>query len=131
MFMANLAHVPYDTYNTIRGVEFTGEWIADAIEHMRRNGLATIDASAQAQDAFTRQVSDIAKDSLLMKGNSWYLGSNVPGKPRVVMSWFGGFQSYKALVHEVVRNGYAGFDFQPIEVLPPVKPARSNDLRDA
>lgn len=118
MFMANLAHVPYDTYNTIRGVEFTGEWISDAIEYMRRNGYVAIDATREAEADFTKLISEIAKDSLLLKGNSWYLGSNIPGKPRVVMSWFDGFQSYKIKVLASVRNDYEGFRFSPVEALP-------------
>ena len=112
MFMANIAHCPYDTYNTIRGVEFTGEWISDMIEHMRREIFVSVEPTADAEDDFTRLVSEIAEGTLLVKADSWYLGANVPGKPRVALSWFGGFRSYRAKVQEAVRDGYSGFHFE-------------------
>lgn len=45
-----------------------------------------------------------------MSGNSWYLGANVPGKPRVFMPFIGGVAVYRAICEKVVANDYAGFE---------------------
>jgi cyclohexanone monooxygenase len=61
------------------------EWIMGCIEHMRKHGLATMEAKADAEMRWTAHVADLANASLLPTADSWYIGANIPGKPRVFM----------------------------------------------
>jgi cyclohexanone monooxygenase len=54
-------------------------------------------------------VNEIGEQSIFAKGNSWYLGANIPGKPQVFMPYAGGLGSYGIKCDEVAANGYEGF----------------------
>jgi cation diffusion facilitator CzcD-associated flavoprotein CzcO len=86
------------------------EWIADCIAHLRAQGAATIEADAEAADRWVAHVNDAANATLMPQaGHSWYLGANVPGKPRVFMPYAGGMARYRATCAEVAAAGYPGF----------------------
>jgi cation diffusion facilitator CzcD-associated flavoprotein CzcO len=86
------------------------EWITDCIAHMRANGLARIDTTEDAMAAWGREVERAANATLLPRvPHSWYLGANVPGKPRVFMPYAGGMARYRRHCAEVAANGYEGF----------------------
>jgi len=86
------------------------EWIADCIAHLRARGLATIEATEPAADDWVAHVNDAANATLMPQaGHSWYLGANVPGKPRVFMPYAGGMARYRAICAEVAAQGYPGF----------------------
>jgi cation diffusion facilitator CzcD-associated flavoprotein CzcO len=86
------------------------EWIAACIAHMRGNGLARIEANPEAMETWVAHVNDTANATLLPQAtHSWYLGANVPGKPRVFMPYAGGMARYRAICDEVAANGYQGF----------------------
>ena len=85
------------------------EWIGDCIAHLDANRLATIEATEEAEEAWGRHVSEVAATTLFPKAGSWYLGANVPGKPRVFMPYVGGVGPYRQRCDEVVRAGYEGF----------------------
>jgi cyclohexanone monooxygenase len=86
------------------------EWIAGCMAHMRDRALARIDVDLAAQDAWVQHVNAVASKTILSDPgcNSWYLGANVPGKPRVFMP-LRGFPAYAVKCEEVVAQGYAGF----------------------
>ena len=87
------------------------EWITDCIEHMRTHKFERIEARPEASDQWVRQVNEAAAATLLPEAHSsWYLGANVPGKPRVFMPYAGGMARYRAICDEVVANRYEGFD---------------------
>ncbi len=91
-------------------IEQHAEWIADCIGHMRANGIRTVETTAAAAEAWGREVADAANATLLPKAtHSWYLGANVPGKPRVFMPYAGGMARYRAHCAEVAAGGYPGF----------------------
>ena len=94
--------------NMLPTIEQHVEWIADCIGHMREKGFAQIDATPQAETDWVAHVNEIAAGTLFPTANSWYLGANIPGKPRVFMPYIG-FPPYVAKCNEVVANGYAGF----------------------
>ena len=75
---------------------------------MRSRGLARIEANAAAEDAWVAHVNEVAGRTLFPSCNSWYLGANIPGKPRVFMPYLG-FPAYVQRCNEVERNGYEGF----------------------
>ena len=86
------------------------EWITDCIEHLRAEGFDRIEASDEASDDWVATVNAAANATLLPSAtHSWYLGANVPGKPRVFMPYPGGFLRYRQICAEVVSKGYAGF----------------------
>jgi len=90
------------------------DWITACIDHMRRNGLATVESTDAAADAWTAQVQSVAEGTLLPKArHSWYLGANIPGKPRVFMPYAGGLARYRGICEQVVERGYEGFVFGP------------------
>jgi cation diffusion facilitator CzcD-associated flavoprotein CzcO len=91
-------------------VEQHAEWIADCIAAQMREGKKTIEAEPRAVDAWVGEVNAVAETSLLSKvPHSWYVGANIPGKPRVFMPYVGGMPRYRRLCEDVVAGGYRGF----------------------
>ena len=95
--------------NMIVGIEQHVEWIVRCLEHMREAGLTTIEAEPAAEADWVRHVNEAADRTLFVRANSWYLGANVPGKPRVFMPYVGGIGPYRRRCDEVAAAGYAGF----------------------
>ncbi len=86
------------------------DWITDCIAHMRERGLDRIEPTSEASDKWVAQVNEVANGTLLMQAaSSWYLGANVPGKPRVFMPYAGGMARYRDICDDVVAKGYEGF----------------------
>ena len=95
--------------NMVLSIEQHVDWISDCMVTMRTEGLNRIEAEADAEERWVRRLNDVASGTLFMKGNSWYLGANVPGKPRVFMPFLGGISEYRRLCDEAVTDHYAGF----------------------
>lgn len=95
--------------NVVAAIEQHVEWIADCLASMKAAGQRRIDADATAEGEWARQVDATAAGTLLYSGNSWYLGANVEGKPRVFMPYAGGLAQYRSICDDVVRRGYEGF----------------------
>ena len=87
------------------------EWITGCIEHMRQHGLATMEARTDAEAQWTAHVAEVANASLFPTADSWYLGANIPGKPRVFMPYLGGVGPYRQKCDEVAAKEYEGFTF--------------------
>jgi cyclohexanone monooxygenase len=94
--------------NVFVSIEHDVETIADCIAFLRENNYATIEATESAQEQWSEIVNMIANATVYPRCNSWYLGANIPGKPRVFMTMLG-FPTYVQRVNEVVANNYAGF----------------------
>lgn len=99
--------------NMIVSIEHHVEWVTACLEHMLEHGLATIEATPDAQETWVQHVSEVANFTLFPLANSWYIGANIPGKPRVFMPYVGGVNLYIQKCNEVVANGYEGFDLRP------------------
>ena len=95
--------------NMLPSIEQHVDWIANCIAAMRDRAAGSIEAETAAQDAWVEHVNEVADLSLRSTCSSWYVGANVPGKPRVFMPYIGGFPAYIAKCEEVVANGYEGF----------------------
>ena len=89
------------------------EWVSDCISHMREKGLARIEATETAEEAWVDHVREAADLTLFPLANSWYLGANIPGKKRVFMPYVAGVFTYRQYCDEVVRKGYEGFELSP------------------
>ena len=86
------------------------EWITDCIGHMRKHGLKRIEPRDEAVDSWVAQVNAAAAATLLPQAtHSWYLGANVPGKPRVFMPYAGGMAHYRKICADVAARNYEGF----------------------
>jgi hypothetical protein len=86
------------------------EWITDCIAQLRARGATTIEAEEAAAERWVAHVNDAANATLMPQaGHSWYLGANVPGKPRVFMPYAGGMARYRGICAEVAAKGYPGF----------------------
>jgi cyclohexanone monooxygenase len=95
----------------IVSIEQHVEWIGDCIEYLRENAIGEIEPTVKAEDAWIAHVNEVAEGTMFTAPtcNSWYLGANVPGKPRIFMPYVGGVAKYRAKCDEVVAKGYAGF----------------------
>jgi cyclohexanone monooxygenase len=98
--------------NVVVSIEHHVEWIADCLAHMARHGLARIEATAEAEAGWVAEVAQVASGTLFPRANSWYMGANIPGKPRVFLPYVGGFAKYTGICEEIVRAGYRGFDMR-------------------
>ena len=86
------------------------DWITECIVYMRSHGIERIEAEPEAMDGWVEQVNAAANATLLpLAKSSWYLGANIPGKPRVFMPYSGGMAKYRRICEEVVADGYRGF----------------------
>ncbi len=88
------------------------EWITDCIAHMRNHGLKRIEPRNEAVASWVAQVNAAAEATLLPQAkHSWYLGANIPGKPRVFMPYAGGMARYRKICADVAAKNYEGFTF--------------------
>ena len=88
------------------------EWISDVIAHVRERGASTIEPTKETEDAWVAHHEETSGATLIANTTGWYLGSNVPGKPRRVLSYTGGVGTYRKKCDEVARDGYPGFVIQ-------------------
>lgn len=95
--------------NMMVSIEQHVDWVTDTLVHMRDNGFDTIEPTPTAEDGWVRHGSDFANISLMKDTNSWYMGANVPGKPRVMLPYLGGVDGYRRICNEVVERDYLGF----------------------
>ena len=100
--------------NMIMSIEQHVEFIADCLAHMGKHQLGVIEATPQAEDGWVAHVNEVADTTLYPQANSWYMGANVPGKPRVFLPYVGGFPVYVEACNDVVAKCYEGFAFSTI-----------------
>ena len=110
LFMISGPGSPSVLTNMIVSIEQHVDWVADCLRYMREHGHTSIDAEQQAEEEWVAYVNAIADMTLYPTCNSWYLGANIPGKPRVFMPHVG-FPNYVQRCNEVVDNDYKGFQF--------------------
>jgi cyclohexanone monooxygenase len=95
--------------NMSMSIEQHVDWIARCMDDLRRNDVVRIDTTPEREEEWMRQVQEIVQRTLYLKANSWYLGANVPGKPRVFLPYLGGHGNYRAKCDAVAAAGYEGF----------------------
>jgi cyclohexanone monooxygenase len=84
-------------------------WIADCIRYLDERGAKCIEATPEAQAAWVEHVNEMGAASIYTKGDSWYVGANIEGKPRVFLPYIG-FPRYAARCDVVRERGYEGFE---------------------
>ncbi len=95
--------------NMVVSIEQHADWIANCLAYLRERGLASIEATVNAENEWVQHVNAVANYTLFPLANSWYVGANIPGKPHVFMPHIGGFPVYVQKCNEVAANGYQGF----------------------
>jgi hypothetical protein len=95
--------------NMVVSIEQHVDWIVDCLACLREGRLASIEATVNAENDWVAHVNDIANYTLFPLANSWYVGADIPGKPRVFMPYIGGFSVYRQKCNEVAAKGYEGF----------------------
>ena len=112
LFMITGPGSPSVLSNMVVSIEQHVDWIMDCLEHMLGEGLAVIEATEAAEAGWVQHVNDFADITLFPLANSWYMGANVPGKPRVFLPYVGGVDRYRTICNEVAAGDYIGFALQ-------------------
>jgi cation diffusion facilitator CzcD-associated flavoprotein CzcO/acetyl esterase/lipase len=95
--------------NMMVSIEQHVDWVTDTLAHLREHGFDTIEPTPTAEAGWVQHVNDCADITLHPTANSWYMGANVPGKPRVFLPYIGGVDRYRQACDDVVEQGYLGF----------------------
>ncbi len=96
--------------NMLVSIEQHVDWLADCLAYARVHAIAAVEATEAAQDSWTAHVAEVGNATLYPQASSWYMGANVPGKPRGFMPYVGGVGRYRQICDEVARKGYEGFE---------------------
>ena len=113
MFIITGAGSPSVLVNMIVGIEHHVEWICDCLDYLRKHNLATIEATKAAEDRWVEHVNEAANQTLFPMANSWFLGANIPGKPRVFMPYVAKIGVYRKECQQIADKGYEGFTLAP------------------
>ncbi|NKX51715.1 hypothetical protein HER39_14315 [Arthrobacter deserti] len=81
--------------------------------YLKEHGLDVIDPEQDAEDKWVAHANELAQATLLPGTDSWYMGANIPGKPRKCLVYLGGAPAYRAICEEIVAKSYEGFALQP------------------
>lgn len=109
LFMITGPGSPSVLGNMPTSIEQNVEWISECIAHLRARGATMIEPTPEAEAKWRAHVKELADGTLFPQTNSWYMGANVPGKPRVFLPYIGGFGVYRRLCAEIAAKGYEGF----------------------
>jgi len=118
MFTITGPQSPSVLFNMPLGIEMHCEWIAGCIEHMLDGGYQTIEANEQEEAQWIGHVKELADSTLLPEATSWYMGANIPGKPRVFLVYLGGGKQYKDIITKSALEGYSGFSLKGARTKP-------------
>ena len=101
--------------NMMVSIEQHVDWIADCIGYMRDRNFVSMEAKKDAEDNWVAHVNEVAHGTLYPQANSWYMGANIPGKPRIFMPYIGGVGAYRQICNDVAAKGYEGFAMTGVE----------------
>lgn len=111
MFTVTGPQSPSVLSNMMISIEQHIDWITDCISHMKDNGLATVEADKKAQAEWVAHSNEVGMSTLYPLANSYYMGTNVPGKARAFLPYIGGVGPYRKICDDVAAQGYKGFNF--------------------
>ena len=109
MFMITGPGSPSVLSNMPVSIEQHVEWVSDFIEYLSERDVDTVDVAPEAEVEWVQHVNDVADQTMYMLADSWYLGANIPGKPRVFMPYAGGVGVYRERCEEIASTDYPGF----------------------
>jgi cyclohexanone monooxygenase len=109
MFIVTGPGSPSVFSNMVLSIEHHVEWMRDCVGHVLEAGYRAVEAKPSAEDSWMAHVTEVAYSTLFPLADSWYVGANIPGKPRVFTPYLGGVGSYRARCDEVASADYEGF----------------------
>ena len=109
LFMITGPGSPSVLSNMIVSIEQHVDWLTECLGHMQARQLCVIEPTSAAEDGWVAHVNEAANRTLYPSAASWYMGANIPGKPRVFMPYIGGVGTYRRECAAVAAEGYAGF----------------------
>ena len=109
LFMVTGPGSPSVLSNMMVSIEQHVDWITDCIGYLNQRQIGVIEATQDAENGWVAHVNEVADMTLYPQANSWYLGANVPGKPRVFMPYVGGVGPYRQICADIAAKGYEGF----------------------
>lgn len=112
LFLVTGPQSPSVLYNMPLAIEDHVDLATGIIQHMIDHQLLEVDADAQAEEEWVNHANELAQASLLPNTDSWYMGANIPGKPRRCLVYLGGAPKYRAICDEMIAKGYQGFHFK-------------------
>ncbi|MGK2929601.1 MAG: flavin-containing monooxygenase, partial [Acidimicrobiales bacterium] len=110
LFMVTGPGSPSVLSNMMVSIEQHVDWITDCLEHLRSGGFTAIEPTETAEAGWVQHVNDWANITLYPHANSWYMGANVPGKPRVFLPYVGGVDRYRQVCVDAVAKDWLGFE---------------------
>jgi cation diffusion facilitator CzcD-associated flavoprotein CzcO len=110
MFMVTGPGSPSVLSNMMVSIEQHVDWIADCLSYLNKRQRDCIESTQAAENAWVQHVNQVADTTLYPSAASWYMGANIPGKPRVFMPYIGGVGAYRQKCDEIAANGYDGFE---------------------
>jgi len=112
LFMITGPGSPSVKSNMLVSIEQHVDLLTESLVHMRHNGLEFMEPELDAENDWVDHVQEVAHKTLFPQANSWYMGANIPGKPRIFMPYVGGVGNYRRLCERMVAEGYKGFRFR-------------------
>ncbi len=112
LFMITGPGSPSVKSNMMVSIEQHVDLVTDSLLHMREQGLDLMEPEPAAEDEWVAHVQDVANETLFPRANSWYMGANIPGKPRLFMPYIGGVGNYRKICEQMVADDFKGFRFE-------------------
>ena len=101
--------------NVLLSTEEQIDWLSELFAYCRAQGIREVEASAKAEQKWVEHVNERAQETLYLKTPSYYLGAEMPGKPRVFMPYSGGVRGYRRILMKIAAKNYDGFSFRRVE----------------
>ncbi len=117
LFMITGPESPSVLVNMPTAIEQHVEWVANCIEYMREHNIDVIETNIQAEEEWSKHNREIANETLYVKGDSWYTGANIAGKPRSFLIYLGGFDYYTKRCNEIAQNNYEGYTMLKLKTI--------------
>jgi cation diffusion facilitator CzcD-associated flavoprotein CzcO len=115
LFMVTGPGSPSVLSNMVVSIEQHVDWIADCLNALHNRKLNRIEPRPESEDEWMNHVNEIASQTLFVRAASWYMGANIPGKPRVFMPYLGGVGVYRRTCAQVAADGYRGFNLESVD----------------
>lgn len=111
MFAVAAPGSPNAAANFVTANEYQVDWVADLLVWMARHGYERVEATESAQEDWVDHVATVNDKTVVPLSNSWFTGSNIEGKPRVVLQYFGGLHNYIKHTSQLAEAGYPDMVF--------------------
>ncbi|MDH6536114.1 flavin-containing monooxygenase [Aurantimicrobium minutum] len=110
-FMVTGPGSPSASSNVVLSIEQHVEWITNMLQFLQKENISSFDPTPEAEQSWVNHVAEVAAPTIFPLADTWYTGTNIPGKPRVVIQYLGGVGPYEAALLEVANDTYRGFSF--------------------